>query len=59
MTLEAKCEECDADIMIPDDAIVGEIVECKECGSEYEVASITDGQDKLKEAEVAEEDWGE
>ena len=55
----AKCEECDADITIPQDAIVGEIVQCKECGSEYEVASITADSVKLKKAEVAEEDWGE
>lgn len=55
----AKCEECDADISIPQDAIVGEIVQCKECSSEYEVASINGGSVKLKKAEVAEEDWGE
>lgn len=55
----AKCEECDADIVVPDDAIVGEIVQCKECSSEYEVASIGDGRVELKPAEVAEEDWGE
>ena len=55
----AKCEECDADIAVPDDAIVGEIVQCKECSSEYEVASIGDGKVELKPAEVAEEDWGE
>jgi alpha-aminoadipate/glutamate carrier protein LysW len=55
----AKCEECDADIIVPDDAIVGEIVQCKECQSEYEVASIIGGKVELKPAEVAEEDWGE
>ena len=55
----AKCEECDADITIPEDAIVGEIVQCKECSSEYEVASISGGKVELKPAEVAEEDWGE
>lgn len=55
----AKCEECDADITVPDDAIVGEIVKCKDCGSEYEVASIGGGKAELKPAEVAEEDWGE
>ncbi|MGA2664353.1 MAG: alpha-aminoadipate/glutamate carrier protein LysW [Nitrososphaerales archaeon] len=55
----AKCEECDADVAIPDDAIVGEIVQCKECSAEYEVASIGDGKVSLKPAEVAEEDWGE
>jgi alpha-aminoadipate/glutamate carrier protein LysW len=55
----AKCEECGADITIPPDAIVGEIVQCKECSSEYEVASINGDSVKLKKAEVAEEDWGE
>lgn len=55
----AKCEECDANINIPEDAIVGEIVQCKDCGAEYEVASIGAGKVTLKPAEVAEEDWGE
>jgi alpha-aminoadipate/glutamate carrier protein LysW len=55
----AKCEECDADIAIPEDAIVGEIVQCKECSAEYEVASLGSGKVTLKPAEVAEEDWGE
>ena len=59
MTVKAKCEECGADISIPQDAIVGEIVECKECSSEFEVASLAQGQVRLKKAEVAEEDWGE
>jgi lysine biosynthesis protein LysW len=44
---------------VPDDAIVGEIVKCKECGSDYEVESMTKSSVKLKPAEVAEEDWGE
>jgi lysine biosynthesis protein LysW len=44
---------------VPDDAIVGEIVKCKECGSDYEVESISKSGVKLKPAEVAEEDWGE
>lgn len=55
----AKCEECDADVTVPDDAIVGEIVQCKECQSEYEVVSVGQGKVVLKPAEVAEEDWGE
>jgi alpha-aminoadipate carrier protein LysW len=59
MTITAKCDECGADIAIPQDAIVGEIVECKECSSEFEVASLAQGHVKLKKAEVAEEDWGE
>jgi len=59
MTITAKCEECGAGIAIPNDAIVSEIVECKECSSEFEVASIVQGRVELKKAEVAEEDWGE
>ncbi len=57
--MNAKCEECDADIPVPEDAIIGEIVKCKECGSDYEVEQISKSEVKLKAAEVAEEDWGE
>jgi lysine biosynthesis protein LysW len=34
-------------------------VKCKECGSEYEVESISSSGVKLKPADVAQEDWGE
>lgn len=57
--MEENCPECDAKITIPQDALVGEIIKCKECGSEYEVVSIRASGVKLKSAEVAEEDWGE
>ncbi len=57
--MEENCPECDSKITIPQDALVGEIIKCKECGSEYEVASIRANGVKLKSAEVAEEDWGE
>ncbi|NOS62816.1 MAG: lysine biosynthesis protein LysW, partial [Nitrosarchaeum sp.] len=29
----SKCEECDADISVPKDAVEGEIVTCPECGA--------------------------
>ncbi len=58
--MEAKCAECDARIPIPTDALIGEILRCKECGAEYEIAEVSgDGTAKLRAAEVAEEDWGE
>jgi len=28
-----KCPECDADLSIPNDAAVGEIVSCSDCGA--------------------------
>jgi len=44
---------------VPEDAIVGEIVSCKDCTSEYEVSEISDGRVLLKPAEQVGEDWGE
>ena len=57
--METKCVECDAGISVPTDAIQGEIVSCKECGAEYEVAQVSGGSAMLKPAEQVEEDWGE
>jgi alpha-aminoadipate carrier protein LysW len=59
MMRKAKCELCDADIQIPDDAVVGEVISCPECSSEFEIIKITEKEIKLKEAEKIEEDWGE
>jgi alpha-aminoadipate carrier protein LysW len=57
--MNTNCAECDAGITVPTDAIVGEIVSCKDCGTEYEVAEIGNGTAVLKPAEQVEEDWGE
>jgi alpha-aminoadipate carrier protein LysW len=57
--LNASCTECGAGIAVPEDAIVGEIVSCKDCSSEYEVAEISNGGVMLKPAEQVGEDWGE
>ena len=57
--MEVTCAECDAKITIPADALVGEILRCKECGAEYEVFEVSKDGAKLRPAEVAGEDWGE
>ncbi|HUI85892.1 MAG TPA: alpha-aminoadipate/glutamate carrier protein LysW/ArgW [Nitrososphaerales archaeon] len=57
--MNSKCAECDAGVAIPSDAIVGEIVSCKECGAEYEVTELNGDMAMLKPAEQVEEDWGE
>lgn len=57
--METKCAECDAGIAVPDDAIRGELVTCKDCGSDYEVVEIQGGTVLLKPADAIEEDWGE
>jgi alpha-aminoadipate carrier protein LysW len=57
--LKANCAECGAVIVVPEDAIVGEIVSCKDCSSEYEVSELSNGVAVLKPAEQVGEDWGE
>jgi alpha-aminoadipate carrier protein LysW len=53
-----NCPECDGNINIPDDASVGEIVSCPDCGADFEI-SKKDGKVDLKQAESVGEDWGE
>ena len=57
MTLTAECPECAANVSLPEEAVVGEIVQCAECGVALEAVS----QDpwKLARAPEEEEDWGE
>jgi alpha-aminoadipate carrier protein LysW len=57
--MDTKCPECEADMKVADDAIVGEIISCQDCGADYEVASLENGTATLKAAESAKEDWGE
>jgi alpha-aminoadipate/glutamate carrier protein LysW len=57
--LNTSCKECGAELAVPSDAIVGEIVSCKDCSTEYEVAEISGGNVLLKPAEQVGEDWGE
>jgi alpha-aminoadipate/glutamate carrier protein LysW len=57
--MNSSCAECGAGISVPNDAIVGEIVSCRDCSSEYEVAELSNGTALLKPAEQVGEDWGE
>ena len=55
-----NCPECDAQLAVPADAIKGEIVSCKECGTSFElVMEQSGGLVSLRPAELEEEDWGE
>jgi len=56
---KSKCLECEGDISIPDDAVVGEIVTCPDCGLSFEVSEINSSRVVLKAAENMGEDWGE
>ena len=53
------CPECLAEIEIPEDALVGEIVSCPDCGLELEVESIEGNKFNLQKLVIEKEDWGE
>ena len=57
MSLMAECPECAADVTLPDDAVVGEIVPCPDCNLELEIIALD--PPKLAQAPEEEEDWGE
>ncbi len=53
----AACPVCEADVPLEADVVMGELIECPECGSELEVVSLEPVE--LDEAPEEEEDWGE
>ncbi len=55
--MAAACPVCEADVPLEDDVVMGELIECPECGSELEVVSLEPVE--LDEAPEEEEDWGE
>jgi len=57
--MKVKCLECDAEISVPPDVMVGEILNCQDCGLSFEVCSIRESDVEIKVAEIEGEDWGE
>ncbi|MCL4453366.1 alpha-aminoadipate/glutamate carrier protein LysW [Ferroplasma sp.] len=57
--METKCKICGEKISVPDDSMVGELLECGSCGMSYEISSINAGTVEIKPAENVGEDWGE
>jgi alpha-aminoadipate carrier protein LysW len=55
----AKCPDCEGEIRVPDDATVGEIVSCPDCGLDLEIKQINLDRVDLKEISIEKEDWGE
>ncbi|MEM0139480.1 MAG: alpha-aminoadipate/glutamate carrier protein LysW/ArgW [Ferroplasma sp.] len=57
--METKCKICGEKIVVPEDSMAGELIECSSCGMSYEIASINAGTVEIKPAENVGEDWGE
>jgi alpha-aminoadipate/glutamate carrier protein LysW len=51
------CPVCEAQVDVPADSRVSEILECTDCRSELEIVTV--GPAMLALAPEAEEDWGE
>ncbi|MGC2425758.1 MAG: alpha-aminoadipate/glutamate carrier protein LysW [Nitrososphaeraceae archaeon] len=59
--MKTECQDCGGEINVPDDAMVGEVITCPDCGADFEIESNEKekGKVKLKPAETLGEDWGE
>ncbi len=57
--VKVTCPDCMGNIDVPDDAMVGEIVSCPDCGLEFEVKSAENGKIELEKLSIEKEDWGE
>lgn len=57
--MDSECEMCGGNINLPEDAIVGELVTCPDCGLDFELYANASGTFMLKSAEEVKEDWGE
>ena len=53
----SECPVCSAQSTLASDTVVGELLECPDCGSELEVTELN--PPTLAEAPESEEDWGE
>lgn len=52
-----ECPGCGVEVIIPENAEKGEMLQCKECGTELEVTNKSPVE--IRVAPEAEEDWGE
>jgi len=52
-----KCPVCDADVKVAAGVMLGELLNCGDCGTELEVTSLEPLA--VEEAPEVQEDWGE
>lgn len=55
----AICPICDAQLSLPDDTQVSEVVMCNDCKTQLVVESLLANKARLAQAPTIEEDWGE
>ena len=58
VAISIECPICAGGVDLPYDVMLGELVDCGDCGSELEVTQISPTV-AVQEAPMAAEDWGE
>ncbi len=57
--MKAECKDCGGQITVTQDAMVGEIITCPDCGADFEIVSKREDTIEIKPAESVGEDWGQ
>jgi alpha-aminoadipate carrier protein LysW len=55
----ARCPDCEANIAVADDAMLGEILSCPDCGLDLEIRAVESQKVELQKLAIEKEDWGE
>jgi alpha-aminoadipate carrier protein LysW len=56
-TVASVCPVCEAPLEIAAGTVVGELLQCEDCGTDLEIVGVNPYQ--IQEAPEVEEDWGE
>jgi alpha-aminoadipate carrier protein LysW len=57
--MKTECKDCGAEITVTNDAMVGEIITCPDCGADFEIVFKKEDTIEIKPAESVGEDWGQ
>jgi alpha-aminoadipate carrier protein LysW len=57
--MKTRCPDCNVEIDVPQDVMLGEILSCPCCGLELEVKKVNEKSVEIQELALEGEDWGE
>ena len=46
--MKTQCQECGAEINVPDDTMIGEILTCPDCGGDFETCFKVRSQGRIE-----------
>lgn len=57
--MDENCIDCGANLAVPNDCLIDEIIGCPDCGLDYVIIQDENGGKNLEELTIEGEDWGE